>query len=140
MNKNKELLRSIIREAIEEITEESYEHDEAQEVNLMKQIQAAAHWLDAHKGASPEDVAKAVSLIKGRIDMLVKAHEQGKEVPSNVTPEHPTEKYREEGKVSEVAPPGWEGTVKAMKKHKDIDNPWALAWSMKNKGMKSHKK
>ena len=40
---------------------------------------------------------------------------------------------------NEVAPPGWEGTVKAMKKHKDIDNPWALAWSMKKKGYKSHK-
>jgi len=34
-----------------------------------------------------------------------------------------------------VAPPGWENTVKKMKKHKDeIDNPWALAWHMKNKG------
>lgn len=42
--------------------------------------------------------------------------------------------------VAEVAPPGFEGTVKAMKKHKDIDNPFALAWSMKNKGYKSHKK
>lgn len=42
--------------------------------------------------------------------------------------------------VSEVAPPGFEGTVKAMKKYKDIDNPYALAWSMKNKGFKSHKK
>ena len=42
--------------------------------------------------------------------------------------------------MKEVAPPGFEGTVKAMKKHKDIDNPWALAWSMKNKGYKSHKK
>ena len=41
--------------------------------------------------------------------------------------------------IAEVAPKGWEGTVKAMKKHKDIDNPWALAWSMKNKGYKSHK-
>ena len=38
----------------------------------------------------------------------------------------------------EVAPPGWEDTVKAMKKHKEIDNPWALAWYMKNKGYKSH--
>ena len=41
--------------------------------------------------------------------------------------------------VDEVAPPGFEGTVKAMKKHKDIDNPFALAWSMKNKGYQSHK-
>jgi len=38
-----------------------------------------------------------------------------------------------------VAPPGWEGTVKEMKKDPDIDNPWALAWSMKNKGYESHK-
>jgi hypothetical protein len=39
-----------------------------------------------------------------------------------------------------VAPPGWEGPVKEMKKDKDIDNPWALAWHMKNKGDKPHKK
>ena len=38
----------------------------------------------------------------------------------------------------EVAPPGWEGTVKAMKKKKNIDNPYALAWHMHNKGMKPH--
>jgi hypothetical protein len=57
-------------------------------------------------------------------------------------------KKKEQGKVKhkkdlvpmESAPDGWEGTVKAMKKHKDIDNPYALAWSMKNKGYKSHKK
>jgi hypothetical protein len=42
--------------------------------------------------------------------------------------------------IEEVSPPGFKGTVKAMKKHKDIDNPWALAWSMKNKNYKSHKK
>lgn len=44
-------------------------------------------------------------------------------------------------KLSEVAPPGFKGTVKAMKKrHPEIDNPYALAWHMKNKGYKSHKK
>lgn len=36
--------------------------------------------------------------------------------------------------VTEVAPEGGEHVVKALKKKKDIDNPWALAWSMKNKG------
>lgn len=50
------------------------------------------------------------------------------------------EENEETQQVQEVAPEGWEGTVKAMKKHKDIKNPWALAWSMKNKGYKSHKK
>lgn len=39
----------------------------------------------------------------------------------------------------EVAPPGWEGTVRKMKKHKGkIDNPWALAWWMKKKGAEPH--
>ena len=47
---------------------------------------------------------------------------------------------KEENELDEVAPPGFEGTVKAMKKYKKIDNPFALAWSMKNKGYKSHKK
>jgi len=42
--------------------------------------------------------------------------------------------------VNEVSPPGWSGTVKAMKKHKEISNPWALAWWMKNKGAKPHYK
>jgi hypothetical protein len=37
----------------------------------------------------------------------------------------------------ESAPKGWEPTVLAMKKHKEIDNPWALAHYMKNKGYKS---
>jgi len=40
--------------------------------------------------------------------------------------------------MTEKAPPGFEGTVKKMKKDKDIDNPWALAWWMKNRGEKSH--
>jgi hypothetical protein len=37
-------------------------------------------------------------------------------------------------KIKESAPEGWEKTVKGMKKHKDIDNPWALAHWMKGKG------
>lgn len=36
--------------------------------------------------------------------------------------------------VDEVAPPGGEKVVKALKKNKDVDNPFAVAWSMKNKG------
>jgi len=39
----------------------------------------------------------------------------------------------------EASPEGFEGTVKAMKKHKDIDNPYALAHYMKKMGYKSHK-
>jgi hypothetical protein len=107
-------LKKIIREAIEEV---KHEYDERQEVMLMMQIQSAAHWLKANRQAKPEDVAHAVDLIVGRIDELIGMHK----------------------KMQEVAPAGWEGTVKAMKKHSDIDNPWALAHWMKGKGMKSHK-
>jgi len=42
--------------------------------------------------------------------------------------------------LSEAAPEGWEKTVLAMKKHKEIDNPWALAHWMKKKGYQQHKK
>ena len=60
--------------------------------------------------------------------------------------EEPDDQYMESlvnslvAALNEKAPEGWEGTVKAMKKHKDIDNPWALAHWMKGKGYKSHKK
>lgn len=38
----------------------------------------------------------------------------------------------------EVSPPGWSGSVKAMKKHPKISNPWALAWWMRGRGAQSH--
>lgn len=42
--------------------------------------------------------------------------------------------------VNEVSPPGWGGTVERMKKHPEIENPFALAYSMKKKGYKPHYK
>lgn len=41
-----------------------------------------------------------------------------------------------DGTLDGVAPPGWEPSVKKMKKSKGVDNPWALAWWMKNRGAK----
>jgi len=41
--------------------------------------------------------------------------------------------------MNEAAPEGWEKTIKAMKKHKEIDNPWALANWMKKKGYQPKK-
>ena len=43
-------------------------------------------------------------------------------------------------KLLEVSPPGFSGTTKSMKKHKEITNPFALSWWMYKKGAKSHKK
>jgi hypothetical protein len=41
--------------------------------------------------------------------------------------------HMQEYGVDEVAPPGKEKMVKALKKDPDIDNPWAVAWSVHNK-------
>lgn len=84
---------------------------------------------------NPADTAKNNQIVKIQKNQISsKMAQLNKGVPL-------TQSYEPEGEnVQEVAPPGMEGTVKAMKKHKEIDNPYALAWSMKNKGYKSHKK
>ena len=57
-----------------------------------------------------------------------------------------TMKYMDNRPIDEKSPPGWEGTVRAMKKHPEINqdtkdkNIYALAWHMKNKGNKPHYK
>ena len=39
----------------------------------------------------------------------------------------------EDEELDEVTPPGKEKVVKALKKQKGVDNPWAVAWSQYNK-------
>ncbi len=41
-------------------------------------------------------------------------------------------------RLDEVAPKNWEGTVKAMKKHPEISNPYALSYWLRSRGAKSH--
>ena len=48
-------------------------------------------------------------------------------------------KFKTQQKFMEKSPEGWEGTVKSMKDKSNVDNPWALAHWMKQKGYKSHK-
>ena len=68
----------------------------------------------------------------------------GEGAPADSTPDDMMKEDICEGEgcedMNEVSPEGWEGTVKAMKDHPEIDNPWALAYYMKKKGYKSHKK
>ena len=42
--------------------------------------------------------------------------------------------------VEEVAPKGYERVVKALKKEPEVDNPWAVAWSMQKKGIRPKKR
>ena len=74
----------------------------------------------------------------------------GKTVDNCVKMESISEGILKSFGLMEKSPPGFKGTVKAMKKHPELTkgktkdgkekNPWALAWHMKNKGYKSHKK
>jgi hypothetical protein len=71
---------------------------------------------------------------------------ESRRVKAVVTVEHATQAIRagccvleaalalETQTVLEVAPPGGEKVVKALKKQGSVDNPWAVAWAMKNKG------
>lgn len=45
-----------------------------------------------------------------------------------------------EGKLSQVTPRGYEDIVLALKKEPSVRNPWAVAWSMKSKGIKPKRK
>lgn len=77
---------------------------------------------------------------KDTIDALQSESEESEESEEEfqADSEDPYEKLGE-NKLFEKAPPGFEGTVKAMKKHKDIDNPYALAWHQYKQGNKSHR-
>lgn len=65
-------------------------------------------------------------------------HEYGQEEKTDMPVDKDLEAMKEE--VNEAAPEGWEKTVLKMKKHKEIDNPWALAHWMKKKGYHPHAK
>ena len=78
---------------------------------------------NAGKIMSP--IKKEVHVPKGK-QMILEPEKDEK--PSQVEPQ------------MEVSPPGWSGTTKAMKKHKKITNPFALAWWMKKHGAHPHYK
>lgn len=150
-------------EGLEDLGHEEHEGEEEKELNTVdlsfgSEDDAAAAWdallpsledvqeIAQEKGDSikitgDDDAVDAV------VNMIEDSGIEVMDVQGGDMPEHEEESVPEGGmreafmrKKRAVAPPGWEGTVKKMKKHKDIDNPWALAWSMKNKGDKSHVK
>ena len=48
----------------------------------------------------------------------------------------PTERVKEGEELDEVTPPGHERMVRALKKSKSVDNPWAVAWAHYDKARK----
>lgn len=45
-----------------------------------------------------------------------------------------------DSKMNEATPKGYERIVKGLKRSGGVENPWAVAWSMKKKGIKPKKK
>lgn len=62
-------------------------------------------------------------------------HEQIERFKEKLHPGYKAEPFKE---VEAKAPPKWKHTVEKMKKEPGIDNPFALAWWMKDKGMVPH--
>jgi hypothetical protein len=60
-------------------------------------------------------------------------HAAGCTCPDCARPEY-TDRLGEDDELDQKAPPGREKQVKALKKDKDIDNPWAVAWASYNRG------
>jgi hypothetical protein len=90
-----------------------------------------------------DDATKALQHLRGDLENYAKGMDMTGEYDVELQSKLAAHRRGEldegdEEDIDEVAPPGWEGSVKAMKKHGDIDNPWALAWHMKGKGDKPH--
>ena len=109
--------------------------DTATEQKVLPQLKSlldsANHYARQEFDTNPGDFKNWWQFVGQLLEGLVKNYKEKGELEDE--PDFELDK-------NESAPKGWEGTVKAMKKHKDIDNPWALAHYMKNKGYKSHKK
>jgi len=153
MNKKTEL-KNTIKQLIKEIlSEQSYKvggrsyrtfQDSPQVTqNHDPEVTENGNYEEADELQIIKNMASIVEKVKTKTDNhfeLVKAIKQIEELVDSLLDLHKSLPMFKSGEVAEVAPPGWEKTVKGMKKHKgDIENPWALAWSMKNKGDKPSK-
>ena len=73
--------------------------------------------------------------VKGPLDFSGKPFRGPLQGPAKgePVPKPPVKKYPKSSRSAEVAPPGMEPVVKALKRKKGITNPFAVAWSMHNK-------
>lgn len=115
-------------------------------VNMLDKAMGVLH-NEANKPGVSKDDAKAYRELKKKLKSKAQMKEAAmiEEIVPNVVARYkeacgcvpapaPTMSPMEDHLA--VAPEGWEDTVKKMKKHPEIDNPWALAWWMKDQGHK----
>jgi hypothetical protein len=109
------------------------DHEVSMAHNLLDDIIKSATELKMKMGQGEKDIPAwiqdHISQAQNFINQASTNYHEHEKPSQDVSPEP----------MAEKAPEGWEGTVKAMKDEPGIDNPFALAHWMKNKGYKSHK-
>lgn len=98
--------------------------------NIIKNATELKGKLGQEKKDVPAWIQDHISVANNNLDQSNTNFHEAEADKSAEIPEQP---------VQEAAPEGWEKTVLAMKKHKEIDNPFALAHWMKKKGYHSQK-
>lgn len=129
----------------DEVVLENEDHEVSMSVSALDDIIRNATELKGKVGMEEKDlpawiqdhISQAQNFIN-QANTNFHDYEQDKGMETDKPVDKDLEAMKEE--INEVAPEGWEKTVKAMKKHKEIDNPWALANWMKKKGYHPKKK
>lgn len=115
----------------------------------------AGHWqgdeedeaLDAEEAAAPGENPNQLKLFESAVRLVAMAKQVLAEPEHEWCPQCGYDRAcasclsdDAEGTDKEaVAPPGFEKVVKELKKNPEVENPWAIAWSMKNKGDRPHR-
>lgn len=128
-----------LRAKKDEVVVENEDHEVSMGNNALDDIIRNATELKGKLGMAEKDVPAWIQdHISQAQNFIAQAntnfhdYEQEKEMGTGKPVDQDLDAMKEE--INESAPEGWEKTVKAMKKHKEIDNPWALANWMKKKG------
>lgn len=127
----------------DEVVAENEDHEVSMASKTLDSIIRHATELKGKIGMEEKDIPAwiqdHIAVAENNLDQAnTSYHEYGDEEKTDMPVDKDLEAMKET--VNEAAPEGWEKTVKAMKKHKEIDNPWALAHWMKKKGYQPHKK
>ena len=129
--------RDAIGKAMQKEGAEGEDHEVSMGQSTLDSIIRHATELKAKLGNDEKDIPAwiqdHIAVAENNLDQAnTSYHEYGEEEKTDMPVDKDLEAMKES--VNEKAPEGWEKTVLAMKKHKEIDNPWALANWMKKKG------
>ena len=131
-----------LRAKKDESVNENEDHEVSMATKTLDSIIRHATELKGKIGMDEKDIPAwiqdHIAVAENNLDQAnTSYHEYGQEEKTDMSVDKDLDAMKET--VNEAAPEGWEKTVLAMKKHKEIDNPWALAHWMKKKGYHSQK-